>query len=110
MQNAKCRMQTASQHSAFSILHSPIHAIIPSMSAVLEEPEIVVDDDVAAPPPARERLVALDAFRGLTIAGMLLVNNPGSWDATAPAAHALTAHATPRTPPSECRHSIQTSL
>jgi len=26
------------------------------------------------------RLVSLDAFRGLTIAGMILVNNPGSWD------------------------------
>jgi predicted acyltransferase len=25
------------------------------------------------------RLVSLDAFRGITIAGMLLVNNPGSW-------------------------------
>lgn len=25
------------------------------------------------------RLLSLDAFRGLTIAGMLLVNNPGSW-------------------------------
>jgi predicted acyltransferase len=32
-----------------------------------------------APPPARERLVSLDVFRGLTVAGMLLVNNPGSW-------------------------------
>ena len=29
----------------------------------------------------RERLAALDVFRGLTIAGMLLVNNPGSWGA-----------------------------
>jgi predicted acyltransferase len=29
----------------------------------------------------RERLLALDVFRGLTIAGMLLVNNPGSWGA-----------------------------
>ncbi len=26
-----------------------------------------------------ERWVSLDAFRGLTIAGMILVNNPGSW-------------------------------
>lgn len=25
------------------------------------------------------RLVSLDAFRGLTVAGMILVNNPGSW-------------------------------
>ena len=27
----------------------------------------------------RERLLALDVFRGMTIAGMLLVNDPGSW-------------------------------
>lgn len=27
----------------------------------------------------RERLLALDVFRGATVAGMLLVNNPGSW-------------------------------
>ena len=26
-----------------------------------------------------QRIVALDAFRGMTIAGMILVNNPGSW-------------------------------
>ena len=30
------------------------------------------------------RLVSLDAFRGLTIAGMLIVNNPGSWSAIYP--------------------------
>ncbi|MGH7562046.1 MAG: acyltransferase family protein [Gemmatimonadales bacterium] len=30
------------------------------------------------------RLAALDAFRGLTIAGMLLVNNPGTWSAIYP--------------------------
>jgi predicted acyltransferase len=29
--------------------------------------------------PTRERLLSLDVFRGLTVAGMLLVNNPGSW-------------------------------
>jgi predicted acyltransferase len=30
------------------------------------------------------RLLSLDAFRGLTIAGMLIVNNPGSWSAIYP--------------------------
>ncbi|CAN5656771.1 lpg1661 family Dot/Icm T4SS effector [soil metagenome] len=28
---------------------------------------------------ATDRLISLDVFRGLTIAGMVLVNNPGSW-------------------------------
>lgn len=28
-----------------------------------------------------ERLVSLDVFRGMTVAGMLLVNNPGTWSA-----------------------------
>ena len=27
-----------------------------------------------------DRLVSLDVFRGITIAGMILVNNPGSWE------------------------------
>ena len=27
----------------------------------------------------RERLLSLDVFRGMTVAGMLLVNDPGSW-------------------------------
>ncbi|HZI88627.1 MAG TPA: DUF5009 domain-containing protein [Pyrinomonadaceae bacterium] len=31
-------------------------------------------------PPRTERLVSLDVFRGITIAGMILVNNPGSWE------------------------------
>jgi predicted acyltransferase len=34
--------------------------------------------------PGRERLVSLDVFRGITIAGMLLVNNPGAWNAIFP--------------------------
>jgi len=29
--------------------------------------------------PLSNRLLSLDVFRGLTIAGMILVNNPGSW-------------------------------
>jgi predicted acyltransferase len=46
-----------------------------------------------APPPTarppRERLLSLDVFRGMTIAGMLLVNDPGSWSAIyPPLAHA----------------------
>jgi predicted acyltransferase len=32
-------------------------------------------------PPAAARLASLDAFRGATIAGMILVNNPGTWSA-----------------------------
>ncbi|HLN97573.1 MAG TPA: DUF5009 domain-containing protein [Pyrinomonadaceae bacterium] len=28
---------------------------------------------------ANDRLISLDVFRGITIAGMVLVNNPGSW-------------------------------
>src|SRR5689334_9593423 len=32
----------------------------------------------------RERLLSLDVFRGMTIAGMLLVNDPGSWSAIYP--------------------------
>jgi predicted acyltransferase len=39
--------------------------------------------------PIPNRLRSLDAFRGLTIAGMILVNNPGSWDHVyAPLRHA----------------------
>ena len=58
------------------------------MSTVLEPPQVHIEEYVTstaapAPPPA-ERLAALDVFRGLTIAGMLLVNNPGTWSAIYP--------------------------
>lgn len=37
-----------------------------------------------------KRLVSLDVFRGLTMAAMNMVNNPGSWkDAYAPLLYAL---------------------
>ena len=32
-----------------------------------------------AGPPRGERLLSLDVFRGMTIAGMILVNNAGDW-------------------------------
>ena len=58
------------------------------MTSVLSEPRVVPTPvpTPAAPPQAagRERLVALDVFRGLTVAGMLLVNNPGTWSAIYP--------------------------
>jgi predicted acyltransferase len=42
-----------------------------------------------APAPPAERLLSLDVFRGITIAAMLLVNNPGTWDHVyAPLEHA----------------------
>lgn len=37
-----------------------------------------------AAPQAPGRLASLDVFRGITIAGMLLVNNPGTWSAIYP--------------------------
>lgn len=40
---------------------------------------------VAEPREARrERILSLDVFRGMTVAGMLLVNNPGTWSAIFP--------------------------
>ena len=58
------------------------------MTTVLEPPPVTVSEEVtstAAPmPPPSERLMALDVFRGMTIAGMLLVNNPGTWSAIYP--------------------------
>ncbi len=49
-------------------------------------PGSVPTPTTASPP---NRLLALDVFRGMTVAGMLLVNNPGSWSAIyPPLAHA----------------------
>lgn len=39
--------------------------------------------------PKTERLISLDVFRGITVAAMILVNNPGSWSSVyAPLEHA----------------------
>jgi predicted acyltransferase len=40
-----------------------------------------VADEVAVPAATAARLVSLDAFRGITMAGMTIVNNPGTWSA-----------------------------
>ena len=59
---------------------------VPAVSTTIERPpphfDAAVAATVAPSAAARERLLSLDVFRGLTIAGMLLVNNPGSWGAT----------------------------
>jgi predicted acyltransferase len=44
-----------------------------------------MNDSIPAASPATAapaRLMSLDVFRGATIAAMMLVNNPGTWDAT----------------------------
>ncbi|HEX2779680.1 MAG TPA: hypothetical protein VHM30_09285, partial [Gemmatimonadaceae bacterium] len=47
-------------------------------------PDVATPPARTAPPPTRERLLSLDVFRGITVAGMLLVNDPGSWAAIYP--------------------------
>ncbi|MFC5283759.1 acyltransferase family protein [Pedobacter alpinus] len=46
--------------------------------------------------PSKQRLLSLDFFRGLTVAAMILVNNPGDWSHIyAPFAHAAWNSCTP---------------
>ena len=46
--------------------------------------------------PAKKRLLSLDILRGITVAGMILVNNPGSWSHIyAPLRHAAWNGCTP---------------
>jgi predicted acyltransferase len=52
--------------------------IVPLADMVVQER--MSDEAAPAVPATAGRLVSLDAFRGLTIAGMVLVNNPGSWE------------------------------
>lgn len=44
-----------------------------------------VTNQAFSPPAESSRLVSLDVFRGLTIAGMILVNNAGDWSHVYPA-------------------------
>lgn len=55
------------------------------MNAAIAQ-QVAVERDAS---PETERLVSLDVFRGLTVAAMILVNNPGSWSYVyAPLEHA----------------------
>ena len=42
------------------------------------------DETPEEPPVSSDRLLSLDAFRGITIAAMVLVNEPGTWSAVYP--------------------------
>ena len=39
-----------------------------------------MEQEVALKKP-KSRILALDILRGITVAGMIMVNNPGSWGA-----------------------------
>jgi len=52
-----------------------------TIEAADEERENIIP---TAPAPGSARLVSLDVFRGVTVAGMILANNPGSWGAVYP--------------------------
>ncbi|MEJ7809626.1 MAG: heparan-alpha-glucosaminide N-acetyltransferase domain-containing protein [Gemmatimonadaceae bacterium] len=63
--------------------------VAPDVRAAERADAASISSPVAPNAPARERLLSLDVFRGMTVASMLLVNNPGSWGAIyAPLEHA----------------------
>lgn len=53
--------------------------LVPDAPAAAPRPAGAAVPTPVPAPAARERLLSLDVFRGMTVAGMLLVNNPGSW-------------------------------
>lgn len=52
-----------------------------STESTIANPELAPAGRAPSAAAAGKRLVSLDVFRGLTIAGMILVNNPGTWSA-----------------------------
>ncbi|MEM0964325.1 MAG: heparan-alpha-glucosaminide N-acetyltransferase domain-containing protein, partial [Bacteroidota bacterium] len=54
------------------------------MATVAEPARPLTVADGSPAGPSEGRLVSLDVFRGLTIMGMILVNNPGTWSAVYP--------------------------
>src|ERR671939_855955 len=55
-------------------------SVTTTTDTVVRTPPLAGIVSTVAPTAKRERLLALDVFRGLTVAGMLLVNDPGSWE------------------------------
>ncbi len=55
-----------------------------ALGGALDEAATALSASGGAAPAPPTRLQSLDIFRGATIAGMLLVNNPGSWSAIYP--------------------------
>ncbi|HYU79012.1 MAG TPA: heparan-alpha-glucosaminide N-acetyltransferase domain-containing protein [Vicinamibacterales bacterium] len=74
--------------AAFDVDHAVERRVeIAGKAAVVRDPNAVVRDQAAA--TTRARLVSLDVFRGLTVAAMVIVNNPGDWgNVYAPLLHA----------------------
>src|SRR5688572_27496624 len=55
-----------------------------------------VRPEIHYPKTEAGRFLSLDVFRGMTVAGMILVNNPGSWEFVyAPLRHAAWNGCTP---------------
>src|SRR5207253_10308559 len=52
------------------------------------QPDATVILTESTRPPETKRLLSLDVFRGITVAAMVLVNNPGSGAVYAPLEHA----------------------
>jgi predicted acyltransferase len=52
---------------------------IRTVANVVERPAALPETSPNGHPSVSSRLVSLDVFRGITIVGMVLVNNPGSW-------------------------------
>lgn len=77
-------MNDAETETALITPAAPGPAAVAAAGVVLSAVGRDVAPAPAAGPPRPERFVSLDVFRGVTIAGMLLVNNPGTWSSIHP--------------------------